>query len=198
MSLTPTATAATAAHPYPIVGFSGFSGSGKDSAAVSLIKLGWTRCAFADRLRAFTYAVNPMVDRDGMRLKEAVDLYGWEGAKRKFLEVRELLQRTGTDAGRDVLGGDVWVDAVMLDLPDTPVAVTDVRFPNEARAIKAAGGVVIRVNRHGAEPINSHVSDTSLDGWEFDAVIDNDGSLGDLADRVAEVVSDLFGQHTPI
>jgi hypothetical protein len=62
--------------------------------------------------------------------------------------------------------------------------ITDTRFPNEAEAIKKAGGIVIRINRPGVQPINPHPSETSLDDWEFDAVINNDGDVSDIVHKV--------------
>lgn len=68
--------------------------------------------------------------------------------------------------------------------------VSDCRFPNEADAGRARGGVVIRLNRkdarkdaHGRDP--NHISETALDNYEyFDLVIDNDGTRGEMARKV--------------
>jgi len=67
--------------------------------------------------------------------------------------------------------------------------ITDVRFPNEFDAVKAKGGLVIRVNRpgHGTSMValaNAHPSETALDGHDFDHVIENDGNLEDLKKKV--------------
>ena len=75
--------------------------------------------------------------------------------------------------------------------------ITDVRFPNEAKAIKDRGGVVIRVNRplerlgNSKLPklrhtsITQHPSETALDDYDdFDYVIENDGTVQDLIDKV--------------
>ncbi len=51
--------------------------------------------------------------------------------------------------------------------------ITDTRFPNEAEAIKKAGGIVIRVDRPGVKPINDHPSEIGLDKWKFDYKIAN-------------------------
>ena len=86
--------------------------------------------------------------------------------------------------------------------------ITDVRFPNEAQAIKDRGGIVIRVNRDfsrvietdngdgsitlSAHPeltkIRIHPSETALDDWDgFHATIDNDGSIEDLVEKVKQL-----------
>jgi hypothetical protein len=125
-----------------------------------------------------------------------VDAYGWEKVKDDFPEVRQLLQRTGTDAGRRVLGENVWVDAVMADLPDTDVVFTDCRFPNEAQAIKDAGGYLVRVTRPGFEPgPDAHESETALDGYPHDFEIKNTGTLEDLRDTVGRVYETFRARH---
>lgn len=102
--------------------------------------------------------------------------------------VREFLQNLGTDALRDGLHPNTWVNALMSDYKglydlDTDRTtwphwvITDTRFPNEARAIKDAGGIVIRVDRPGISAINAHPSETALDNWEFDYKIMNGSDL---------------------
>jgi hypothetical protein len=177
------------------VGLSGYAGSGKDEAAKALIVGGWRRDAFADRLRQFLYNLDPWVtvspDVGVARLAKLVDAYGWDRAKRTFPEIRRLLQRTGTEAGRKVLGAQVWVDALMreFDPVNEALVVTDCRFSNEADAIRKAGGVIVRVNRPGVGPKADpggwvHESEVALDGYDFDVVIDNDGTVEDLHDRL--------------
>src|SRR5690606_4016638 len=87
----------------------------------------------------------------------------------------------------NILGGDIWVDATMnaLDV-ERDYVITDCRFPNEAQAINRAGGLVVRVQRPGNGPANDHPSETALDDYQFDGVINNDGTLEDLATRVED------------
>lgn len=182
----------------PLIGLSGYAQSGKDSAAAALVGDGWERRAFADTLRAFLYALNPMVLPSGTRLRSFVNAYGWETAKTTCPEVRELLQRCGTEAGRQVIGENVWVDATLRDLGDTPVVVTDVRFRNEADAIRARGGIVVRVVRPGVGPLRMsdgsvHPSETALDGCPFEHLLHNDGTLDDLHCEVRKIA--LIGSN---
>ena len=97
------------------------------------------------------------------------------------MTVREFLQKLGTDALRDNLHRDIWVNALFADYkePDNWI-ITDVRFPNEAQAIKDKGGIVIRIERGEQNTENLHISETALDDWEFDYVINNNGSLEQL------------------
>ena len=93
--------------------------------------------------------------------------------------LREFLQRLG-NAVRDAIHPDFWVNALFNTYTKNNIIIADVRFPNEAEAIKARGGKLIRIERPGAGAGN-HISETALDdytGW--DIVIDNVGTLEDL------------------
>lgn len=139
--------------------------------------------------------------------------WNWSGAISSDvpITVREFLQRLGTEAIRDNIHPDAWVNALFtdykgkkdyegLDFPtdDSPIKIiypnwiiTDVRFPNEAQAIKNRAGIVIRVNRDwpANDELNKlHLSETSLDDWEFDWVIENNGSIEELIERVKEML----------
>ena len=130
-----------------------------------------------------------------------------EGEKEEIpMTVRDLLQKLGTDAMREGLHRNVWVNALMADYTPTQVQwsdgpvggyedgpmpnwiITDTRFPNEANAIKNKGGIVVKVERPGIVPINSHPSETALETYNFDYIIHNDGSINDLENKVREFV----------
>jgi hypothetical protein len=170
-----------------IVGLSGYAGAGKDTAAEALIALGYTRVSFADKIREVMLGINMLIPvvvpgiggtphtTTYMRLDNFLESCGgdWTLAKRN-LEVRGLAQRTGTDGGRNVLGENIWVDAVMKNLPEGNIVFTDMRFPNEYEAIvNSPGGIVVRIVRPGVNAVNAHVSETALDGYLFNATIEN-------------------------
>lgn len=182
----------TSTSPRLIIGLTGYLRSGKDTAGAALIADGFTRASFADKIRAFLHALNPQVVQNGVtyRLAPIIAGYGgWEEAKDQFPEVRALLQRCGADAGRTVLGDNVWVDAAMRELGSGDVVFTDVRFPNEAEAIQAAGGFIIRVTRPGHEPgPDAHESETAMDGYPFDFHLPNIGGVSDLCENVRSLV----------
>lgn len=101
--------------------------------------------------------------------------------------VRELLQRIGTEAMRDQIHTNVWVNALFADynpLEDHWV-ITDVRFPNEVDAILQRGGRLIRIERPGVQLID-HPSETALDYYGFKHVIQNDGSIDKLREMVKQ------------
>jgi 5' nucleotidase, deoxy (Pyrimidine), cytosolic type C protein (NT5C) len=172
---------------HQVIALSGYAESGKDTVAAILVAdYGFERRGFADRLKGCLYALNPLTG-NGKRVQHVVDYAGWDNAK-KYGEIRELLQRLGTEAGRRVLGDDVWVRAALMD-PPAKLVLSDCRFPNEAEAIKALGGQVWRIERPGYNPINSHVSEVALDGYPFDQVINNDGSIEDLIAKVGKALA---------
>lgn len=185
---------------------SGYARSGKDAAADVLVKeAGYVRVAFADKLREMVYALNPIVggyftDSDYghndrfqyVYLQDVIKKHGWDGYKptKYGPEIRRLLQRMGTEAGRETLWDSIWIDAALTGLPeDAKVVVTDVRFPNEAEAIIERGGTLLRIERAGVGPATAedgtvHKSETSLDDWPFVYRANNDGTLEDWEELI--------------
>jgi hypothetical protein len=130
-------------------------------------------------------------------------LFGTGEMEIKPMTVRDLLQILGTEAMRDGLHKNVWVNALMADyVPNcTPDAfnkdlpnwiITDTRFPNEAQAIKDKGGMVIKVDRPGVGPVNGHPSEDALKDYNFDYVIHNNGSINDLDKKVIEFINNFI------
>ena len=178
----------------PIIGFTGLAGSGKDTACDHLVdKHGFTKLAFADLMREMTEAINPYVD-DGIRYNDAIRIWGYQGAKEQHPEMRRFLQRLGTEAGRDIFGENFWVNQTMARV-DGPTCISDVRFLNEAAAIQAAGGIVVRLVRPeaGIEGDNgAHASETEMTSIRADESFLNDGTVENLhefVDRLLEVVA---------
>lgn len=179
----------------PLIGLSGYARSGKDTAAAGLLEAGWERRSFADRIRELAYGTNPVVMHQGQqyRLARLVDAYGWEYVKDTYAEAREFLQRLGGVA-RDVLGVNVWVDAAVRCMdPAAPVVFTDCRFQSEADEIRSRGGLVVRLYRPGVGPAVAadgtiHISETALDGYDFDHVVVNDGTPHDLHRMISAIV----------
>jgi hypothetical protein len=112
----------------------------------------------------------------------------------EMMSVRDLLQKLGTEAMRNGLHQNTWVNALFADFKeDMHWIITDMRFPNEYKAIKDKGGITIRVNRPGhgtsmTDLASAHPSETALDGFEFDYTINNDGDLDKLISLVREIL----------
>ena len=196
-----------------IIGLSGYARSGKDEAASVLVEeFGFRRVAFADKLREVLYQLNPFVrltpftviigqENPPKRLSEPVNLpvrvqdvinhFGWDGYKETEYagEIRSLLQKLGTEAGRLTLWDSIWVDAAFAGTKESEnIVVTDCRFPNEAQAIVDRGGEIWRISRTGVGPANSHASETSLDEWPWERIILNDGSLEDFHRKIRKIM----------
>ena len=91
----------------------------------------------------------------------------------------KLLQWWGTDFRRTHSGSDYWVERMFADIPaNLDIAlISDVRFANEANAIKQRGGYTVSVQRlredgsqyYASDRPSDHPSETALDGynWNF-------------------------------
>lgn len=106
-------------------------------------------------------------------------------------EIRRLQQVLGTEAGRQIFGDDLWLRLLYAaaNKIDGPVAVTDVRFDNEAQSIGDAGGTVIKIHRPDLEASgDTHASEAGVSPHLIDHTIVNDGTLADLYAAVEAVV----------
>lgn len=176
-----------------LIGLAGQARTGKDTAAGFLVERGWTRYAFADEVKAMALDIDPLIGADALyghqHLAALVDLFGWESAKTRP-EVRRFLQRLGTEGIR-TRDPDFWVRATMTRATrsDSAAVITDVRFANEADAIRTAGGTVILVERPGlpalAGPNGRHASE-HID-FPVDLVLVNDGNLAQLEQRIVQL-----------
>jgi hypothetical protein len=181
----------------PDIGLIGHARAGKDTAAGLLTATyGHRRIAFADPVRDLLARVNPWVT-PGVRLSTVLDSAGgWDDAK-DIPEVRRLLQECGTSA-RDILGDNVWVQVAFGRMwrRGEPIVVTDVRFYNEAVALRDHGFLLIRLTRAAAPPIRPHVSENNLDGYPVDHTFANDGDLDGLAAFLGATV-ELYDGPSP-
>lgn len=192
-----------------IISISGYAGSGKDSVGRIIQELtheapegfpkdlfyAWEIKKWAGKLKTIASMLTgiPVEKFEDQEFKKTNLGPEWN------MTVRDFLQRIGTDGLRTGLHENTWVNALMADYTgvydiDTDRTtwpnwiITDTRFPNEAKAVKEAGGITIRVERPGVSAINAHPSETALDSWEFDYVIINDGSLEDLTSKVKQIL----------
>lgn len=170
-----------------IIGVMGFARSGKDTTAEILVrKYGFTRMGFADQLRRFALACDPIIywSETGTyhRLSDVVEAVGWDTAKDEYPEVRRLLQKIGTEGGREIFGETAWVDALFRSVPEDVerLVVPDTRFFSEYEGIHNLGGEVWRVTRPGYGPLNDHASEMEQINIPEDHIVLNDGDLIDL------------------
>ena len=204
-----------------VIGIVGFIGSGKDTVADYLVKLHqFRRESFANSLKDAVSAVfgweREMLEgrtKQSREWRETVDEFWAKRLKMPKLTPRWVLQYWGTEVVRKGFHDDMWVASLenRLRKSTDDVVITDCRFPNEIKAIRAAGGRVVRIKR-GAEPewyeaaksmnrgpsrnmnwalskqkierLGIHASETAWVGTKFDVVLDNNGTLDDLYKQV--------------
>jgi hypothetical protein len=179
-----------------VIGLSGYARAGKDTVASIICEYAnFEQRSFATPLKAMLAALDPRIG-GRRRVSDLLCFHDWEGAKGNP-EVRRLLQRLGTEAGRRILGDDIWIDTLFHAHSSGRIVVSDVRFPNEAEAIKDRGGIMVRISRPGYGPVNGHPSETALDSFDFDAHIMNDGSIDDLHGSVAPLIDEVASTSSP-
>ena len=157
-----------------IIGLSGWAGAGKNTIADRDLS-GYKQISFAQPVKDALVALDPTVYIHGshISLKKAVERDGWDYIK-QYPEVRQLLQNMGTSVGRNMFWNDIWVNFAISKVIDGEDTVfTDVRFKNEADAIKKLGGQIWRVVRTSVAPMD-HISEHDLDDYEFDGIIYNE------------------------
>jgi hypothetical protein len=151
--------------------------------------------------------------------REQVDPWWAERLNMPNLTPRWILQYWGTEVCRRAFHDDIWIASLENKLRNSrdDIVISDCRFPNEIKSIKDAGGIVVRVVR-GPEPewyeaavsvnkgdisnmtwsiskekiskLGIHASETAWVGTEFDAVMDNNGTIDDLFAQVKDLVQD--------
>lgn len=124
--------------------------------------------------------------------------YKWEDMPTKVkgksgtMTGREFMQYFGTEICRKIYPA-IWTDRTIKDIKaeESRLAIiSDVRFENEAEAIKGVGGKVIRLTRSIGEDF--HPSELALDEYKnFDAVIDNQNMT--IEESCQELVKILDG-----
>ena len=209
-----------------IIGICGLIGSGKDTIADYLQNIHqFKRESFAHTLKDAVAAVFGW-DREllegrtkhSREWRETVDSWWATRLDMPNLTPRWVLQYWGTEVFRKGFHDDLWIAALENKLRNSSddIVITDCRFPNEIRAIREAGGVVIRVRR-GPDPewmniatianqsatpgastqiltdLGIHASESAWAGTKFDYEINNDADgLDPLFAQIKNLVQDLL------
>lgn len=179
-----------------MIGFAYQAQTGKTTASKYLEnKYGFKRDNFAFSLKegigkhVFGLTQEQMTDPV---LKETVDPF-WG------MTPRRIMQRAGTEAMRNTFRSDIWIMTLQRRVNEAmkfskvePVnfAIDDVRFADEADAIKAWGGKVIWIQR-GEEKSIGHLSELDLQNYKkFDYVLDNNGTFESLYIQLDKIVKE--------
>lgn len=191
-----------------VIGLTGRAGSGKSTVAEHLQREWGATCRpFAAPLKRM---LRFFLEDQGCGLARAIEMTS--GALKEeptdYLggaTPRRAMQTLGTEWGRG-LSPSLWVDAwcraaedkglaASVDGTTVLVVADDVRFPDEVEAVRALGGIIIRIDRPGAGltgAAGDHESETA-DLGDPDMVIVNDGDLDRLfgcVDAIAAGVMD--------
>ena len=213
-----------------IIGFVGFIGSGKDTAADYLVNFhGFRRDSFANTLKdavACVFGWDRVLlegrTKEAREWREQVDPWWAERLSMPNLTPRLMLQLWGTEVCRNGFHDDIWIASLENKMRKTTdnIVISDVRFPNEIKAIHNAGGIVVRIKR-GDDPewydaavsvnagpngnatwslskallnqLKIHASETAWVGGDIDSTIYNDTTIDALFDQIAKLLptSDL-------
>ena len=200
-----------------IISITGKIGSGKDTVAQIIQECApyhkWEVKKWAGKLKVIAEIISGIPkekfeDQDFKytNLPECWDKQVQSGRYKttQSMTVRDLLQLLGTEAMRNGLHENVWVNALMCDYIPYSVRgsnyeenesnwiITDTRFPNELNAVREQKGITIKVHRPGRksnEKQAQHASETALDHvTDWDYVISNDGDLSSLKAKVYEIL----------
>lgn len=188
-----------------LIGICGKLGSGKDYFVTNVVKKMYPNhihVNFGDQIKINALVANPDVSFENVFVQ-------------KTKETRILLQKSGTENGRDIYGKDVWVKffdnwVKLAKLRGVSCVVcSDVRFKNEFDYFKQNDGILVKMvsaefnharllQESGGDPvvydnIKNHASECDLDSLEdsmFNLVIEN--RIGAL-----EEMTRLFKQLFP-
>ena len=204
-----------------IIGVCGFIGSGKDTVADYLVNFHeFRRDSFANTLKDAVAAVfgwdRTLLEgrtKEAREWREQVDPWWAKRLDMPDLTPRLVLQLWGTEVCRRGFHNDIWIASVenKMRASTDDIVISDCRFPNEIKAIKEAGGIVVWVQR-GQLPswhimaanankgdavaaaklkqLGIHASETAWVGTDFDFEIDNNGTIDSLYKQVESIVRD--------
>ena len=154
--------------PMRLIGIAGPARAGKDTLASYMLDNldgEWSRSSFADPLKAMLSVIG--VDTSDDKKAVTDDRYG--------VTPRHMMQTLGTEWGREMIHGNIWVEAFARMNAGKCVIVPDVRFENEADLVREHGVLIHLVGRGGIE--GNHVSENAIEFKPGDIVIDNSRDL---------------------
>lgn len=178
-----------------IIGIAGKARAGKDTAADYLAEAtALTKVSFASNVKKTAMAMFGLSEAQvygrGVDREAIVEPWG--------ISIREILQKIGTECGREVFRQDIWQVRLYEDLMSLGkhkhFIVSDVRFNNEAAWVQSLGGFVINIVRPSSPTVGAvgHASEQGV--TVYDASVANDGSVEDLYSKLYEVIDGRFNK----
>lgn len=184
-----------------IIGLTGKMGNGKNSVGLILCKkYGYEEASFAFELRMeVSEAIRSKTFPEGVpeHIRQYLSTCDPEDVWLKPTPdgMRIALQYWGTDLRR-AEDEDYWVKLLFANIKgtDCKYVVTDVRFPNEAKAIAENGGKLWRVcgRKAANNGIPGHRSEAYADAITCDCTIKNTGTLEILEKEVDRAFGECF------
>ncbi len=171
-----------------LIGLAGKKRVGKDTAAKVFAGRGWHVDSFAAPLRALVEQIaGPITDENKERG------ITWLGGKSR----REMMQTLGTEWGRQMVHPEIWVRSLLHRVRGRRAVITDLRFENEAEAIRKAGGIVVHITRPSAPTGDKHPSEAGIQIRREDFLLTNDGSVHDFVCEVEALLDEIEGVPWP-
>lgn len=180
-----------------LIGITGHIGSGKTTAGKYLVsRYNFVERSFADPLKDACKTLFLFSDEQvrGTQDQKASPDPRWFNCSPRI-----ALQFIGTDLLRNRLdeimpglGQDIFIRHFALWYANTSCSVVlhDVRFKNEAIALKNLGGTIIRIKRDEVDVVeHTHTSEMEIDEIEPDYCIENNGGVNDLFRKIDRIVS---------
>jgi hypothetical protein len=176
-----------------IIGLVGLRRSGKDTAAAALVKEGFINVKFAGGIKTALYALLRYRGVTQAQAERMVDghLKECPSSELEGRSPRHAMQTLGTEWGRDCIDKNIWIHSC-LDVirRHDRVVVSDVRFQNEAAALRGVGARIIRIERAGLATDN-HPSEAGIKSLVADITVYNDGTISELETKIKKAVASL-------
>lgn len=150
-------------------------------------ELGLPIRSFAGPLKAMLLAAGiPEANINGADKEAPLEVLGGRSA-------RYAMQTLGTEWGRRTICDDLWVRLWLANMPERGCICDDVRFINEARALKNSGGKLICIVRSTKDFAKSptHPSE-NFSILPFHCVIENSDSKETLKRNLMEAVGPML------
>lgn len=168
-----------------IIGISGHKFSGKSTVARLLSEAtGYEVRSFATPLKKMVCALVgcTMDDLEDYDYKENTEVpkHLWAYCANGKHTIRALMQGLGDLMRKE--NPDVFIECTLNS--NDYYLVSDCRLPNEAKAIKDRGGIIIKVVRDSVVASDKHQSETHIDDIQEDYTLFNNTTLEELAEYV--------------
>lgn len=153
-------------------------------------------------------------------LREETDEWWEEKLSIKNFSPRRAMTLIGTDIFRKFLNEDIWIFSLekrLEKIKDKNIVITDCRFTNEANFLKSINAKLILIEKNDSrkklkeivkeakkgnikavkilESKNIHISEWDLIDYDFDYVLENNGTIEDLFKKIDFLIEELKNKN---